>query len=341
MMNYPLHNGYSGGADYGSAAEVAPRRRLKWSRLASRCVWLNGDLVPEEDTTARVLNPTLHYGPGALEVIRCYLTDRGPAIFRLEAHLQRFLQAARALGAGDLRYSLLDLRRAAHVTVQVNNLSTCTLRPILYFDVGSDPQMEGYHPTIAVVAGEGNELDSGWPGDQGIRAIVSSFDPVHPDVEMSPGNFDGQLASAITGRSLARRAGYDEAILLDPGGYVAGCAGQSLFLVHDGTVYTPPQAGALLDVARDTAITLLEDSGVRVVEDARLTKEHLYAADEVFLASVANEVVPVKQVDAHELNGGQVGPVTRSLQQLYARTVRGQGRRSRGWLEYVMLEPLF
>lgn len=339
--NYFPKNGHSGGSRYAAATHAAPQQRRVVSRLSSECVWLNGELVPVEDASAQVLNPALHYGPGALEEIRCYLTRRGPAIFRLEAHLQRFLQAARALGAGDLRYTLFDLRRAVHVTVQVNNLSTCTVRPVLYFEPGLDPHVEAYQPTIAIVAGDWSNVDDGQSKGQGVRAIVSSFDQVQANVETGPGNFDGQLASAIAGRSLAQDAGVEEAILLDPHGYVAGCAGQILFIVRDGAVYTPPQAGASTDVARNTAITLLEDSGVRVVEEARLTREHLYAAEEVFLCSIASEVVPVRQIDGRERDGGRVGPVARSVQQLYADTVRGQGRRSRGWLEYVMMEPLF
>lgn len=339
-LNYYPKNGHSGLSPYASVPSRSRQRHVS-TRLSSECVWLNGELVPVEDTSAQVLNPALHYGPGALEEIRCYLTRRGPAIFRLEAHLQRFLQAIRALGVGEMRYTLLDLRRAVHVTVQVNNFSDCTVRPVLYFEPGLEPHTESYHPTIAVVAGDWHDRGDDARKGQGVSAIVSSFDQVQADVESGRGNFDGQLASAIAGRSLARDAGVDVAILLDPEGYVAGCAGQALFTVHDGVAYTPPQAGALTDVARNTAITLLEDSGVRVVVDAGLTRERLHGADELFLCSVASEILPVHEIDGRAVGNGPIGPVTTSLQQLYADTARGHGRRSRGWLEYVMMEPLF
>lgn len=340
-LNYYPRNGHSDASRAATATEDSQRRRHVSTRLSSPCVWVNGELVPVEDTSAQVLNPALHYGPGALEEIRCYLTRRGPAIFRLEAHLQRFLQATRSLGVDDLRYSLLDLRRAVHVTVQVNNFSDCTLLPVLYFEPALEAHAEAHHPTIAVVARERRDRNERAQEGQGVSAIISSFDQVQANVKSGRGNFDGQLASAITGRSLARDAGVDEAILLAPDGFVAGCAGQVLFTVHDGVAYTPPQAGALTDVARNTAITLLHDSGVRVVENARLTREHLYDADELFLCSVASEVLPVSTVDGRDVNQGQTGPVARSLQQLYSDTARGHGRRSRGWLEYVMMEPLF
>ncbi|MFW6097339.1 MAG: aminotransferase class IV [Chloroflexota bacterium] len=340
-LNYYPKNGHSGASPGATAMGSSWRQRHVSTRLSSPCVWVNGELVPVEDTSAQVLNPALHYGPGALEEIRCYQTRRGPAVFRLEDHLQRFLQATRALGVNDLRYTLLDLRRAVHVTVQVNNFSDCTVRPALYFEPGLEPHTETYHPTIAIVAGDWHDRDDDALKGQGVSAIVSSFDQVQANVETGRGNFDGQLASAITGRSLARDAGVDVAILLDPHGYVAGCAGQALFTVYDGVAYTPPQAAALTDVARNTALTLLQDSGVRVVEDARLTRERLHAADELFLCSVASEVVPVRTIDGRDVGDGQSGPVARSLQQLYADTARGHGRRSRGWLEYVMMEPLF
>lgn len=339
-LNYYPKNGHSGLSPYASAPSRSRQRHVS-TRLSSECVWLNGELVPVEDTSAQVLNPALHFGPGALEEIRCYLTRRGPAIFRLEAHLQRFLQAIRALGVDELRYTLLDLRRAVHVTVQVNNFSDCTVRPVLYFDPGLEPHRETYHPTIAVVAGDWQDHEDGRQEGQGVSAIVTSFDQVQDNVETGRGSFDSQLASAITGRSLARDAGVDVAILLDPHGYVAGCAGQAFFTVHEGLAYTPPQAGALTDVARNTAITLLEDSGVRVVVDDHLTRERLHQADELFLCSVANEILPVRQIDGRGVGNGQIGPVTATLQQLYADTARGHGRRSRGWLEYVMMEPLF
>lgn len=338
-LNYYPKNG-QGGASQTATGSLQRRRHVS-TRLSSPCVWVNGELVPVEDTSAQVLNPALHYGPGALEEIRCYLTRRGPAIFRLEAHLQRFLQATRSLGVDDLRYSLLDLRRAVHVTVQVNNLSDCTLRPVLYFEPDLEPHTEARSPTIAVIARDRRDNEEGAQKEQGVSAIVSSFDQLQANVESGRGNFDAQLANAVAGRSLARDAGVDEAILLDPDGYVAGCAGQTLFTVHDGVAYTPPQAGALTDVARHTAITLLQDSGVPVTEDARLTKEHLYNADELFLCSVASEVLPVHTLDGRDVGDGQIGPVAHALQQLYADTARGHGRRSRGWLEYVMMEPLF
>lgn len=314
--------------DNAFVTETLPRSRHTTSPLFTECLWINGELVPAEDVAVRDR-------PGFFEEIRCYPTNRGPAIFRLEAHLRHFLQTANALGVGDLRYDLVDLRRAVHVTVHVNNLSACSVRPILYMDREPGVQQTAdYYPTVAVVTG-------GWQSaSNGVRLMVSKLDSEHRRQGLTRQELQERAARTAQIRTAAQRAGFDEAILLNNAGEVVDCTGENLFLVRDGVVYTSPSSGALHDVARHTALTLLHDLGYPVVEE-RLSREHLDRAGEAFLCGTSSEIVPVRQIDTRTLNDGQTGTLTRTLRRLYADTTIGQGRRSRGWLEYVMMEPLF
>lgn len=339
--NYSARNGSRPQDPPGVAVSpaLAEARRFK-ARLHSDCMWIDGELVPMAQATVHILNPTLHYGPGVFEGIRCYETARGPALFRLEAHLQRFLQSVQMLGVQELPQGLVELRRAAHVTVQVNNLSSCYVRPVLYFTGGLDLDLDSYRPTVAVAAWKWDGLKGQVKQERGVSVRVSSLAEMHRQVGTSEAGAANHYVNTILARSAARRAGFDEAVLVDADGLVVQCTGENLFVVRGGVLYTPPRAGGLGDVARDTVITLAADLGYRVVEGP-LSREQLHAADEAFLCSTATEVVPVREIDSRLLGDGQAGSLTRALQHLYFNTVRGLGRRSRGWLEYVMMEPLF
>lgn len=335
-----MHNIFStsgqGAADDGpSAMETLTRdRRRATSPLFYECVWLDGELVPAEDAALRDQ-------PGIFEEIRCYPTERGPAIFRLEAHLQRFLQTARSLGMGELRYNLLELRRAVHVTIHVNNLSACTVRPILYVDRQPRQQQDrDQYPAVAVVTNSRSTSGDAHSHPGGARLMVTALDREERDRGTTREALQSRATRITKARATARRAGFEEAILTDHAGYVLDCTGDNLFLVRNGAVYTPPQAENRHDVARHTALTLLHDMGYPVTE-GRISHDYLRRADEIFLCGTAGGVVSVRQIDSRLLNDEQPGPVTRRVQELYAETTRGQGRRSRGWLEYVMMEPLF
>ncbi|MFW5943213.1 MAG: aminotransferase class IV, partial [Chloroflexota bacterium] len=285
-----------GGNDRAALVEMLrPAGAGQSAREALRhidCVWLNGELIPTDEAAAHVLNPTLPEGLGVFEGIGCYETERGPALFRPEAHLSRFLQRVRQMGVRDLRFDLFALRRAAHVTVQVNNFSSCYVRPILYF-VGEG---DSYEPAVAVTA-------SGWDSDvarggearekrqRGIRVMVSN------------GGKQDRAEAYGAARAAARRAGYDEAIMLDAEGLVADCTAEALFLLRDGVLYTPPQPDPLPGVARDTVITLAGDLGVEVRETP-VGRAALHAAEEMFVCGTTAEVTPVRELDGRALGDG-------------------------------------
>lgn len=308
---------------YGTPIGEVQVRRRTTSPLFTECMWLNGELVPAEDVMIRG-------HAGFFEEIRCYPTERGPAIFRLEAHLERFLYTARSMRVGDLRYDMVDLRRAVHVTVHVNNLSACIVRPILFMDRQSDDR----YPTVAVVTGVWH------PPSTGLRLMASTAAPQRGQRMSARQTLQNQAARMVRARDAAIRAGFDEAVLLNPDGDVVDCTAENLFLVRDGIVYTSRGTGDSRDVARHTALTLVHDLGYPVSRKP-LHREHLLTAEEAFLCGTSREITPVLQIDGRALNDGRPGPLTGNLRRLYTDTVHGRGRRSRGWLEYVMMEPLY
>lgn len=335
IRNQMNGTGHRAQANGHGPAHVVDRTRPR-PLFHSNCIWVEGELVPFEEATVHLLSPTLHYG--VVEAIRCYATERGPGVFRLEAHLKRFLQAVKVLGVLDFRWSIADLRRAVAATVQANSFQSCCIRLLLTFGDGIGLDLDGYEPRLAVAAWEweARPADS---GGQAARLMISSFAPAHVNSGLIAG-ISGQHLSAIQARAEARRAGCDEAVLLDAEGCVAACTGGTLFAVRDGVVYTPPRSSVPQRITRDTAITLAGDLGYPVVEE-RLSRDELYLADELFVSSTAAEILPVREIGFRPVGDGQARPVSAAVQGLYFETVRGRGARSAGWVEYVMMEPLF
>lgn len=164
--------------------------------------------------------------------------------------------------------------------------------------------------------------------------MVASLSRLHPNVNMTKSKITGNYVNSMIIKSIALRSGYDEAVILDPSGYVAECTGENIFVVRGGVIYTPPKASVLEGITRDTVMELAADLGIPVVEEV-ITRDQLYIADEVFITGTAAEIVPAVKIDYREIGDGKPGEVMRSLLKLYLDTVRGQGKRSEQWLEYV------
>lgn len=308
--------------------------------LQSDFIWMNGELVPFQQATIHFLNPTLHYGPGVFEGIRCYATPNGPAVFRLTEHLERFLASIRVLGFNDVGYTVEQLQMAVHRVVHANQFTACYIRPLCYMEGAMGLNLDTYRPAVAIAAWKWGSLMGAESLEAGVRMMVSSFTRMHPNANMTKAKIGGQYVNSILAKTMAARAGFDEAIMLDPEGYVAECTSENLFLVRDGVIYAPGKATVLEGITRDTLITLAGDAGYKVVED-RLSRDQLYIADEIFVCGTAAEVVPVREVDYRRIGNGKMGKVTRHLQSLYFETVRGQTSRAAEWLDYVMMEPLY
>lgn len=301
--------------------------------MRSDYIWMDGELVPYDQATVHLLTPSLHYGVGVFEGIRCYETDRGSAVFRLSDHLNRFLESIHILGVRDFPYSLDELRQAVHKTIKANPFNTCYIRPIMYLEGPMGMNMDRSRPKVAIAVWEWGPYLGEAAKEQGIHIMVASFTRLHPNINLTKAKITGNYVNSMLVKTLALRSGYDEAVILDPQGFVSECTGENLFLVRKGVLHTPPLTGVLEGITRDSLLTLAKDLGLEV-QEANITRDQLYIADEIFISGTAAEVVGVRMVDYRKINDGQVGPVTKALSRAFEETITGHGMHSEAWLDF-------
>ena len=299
-------------------------------------IWMDGELVDWDKATVHVLTHSLHYGMGVFEGIRAYSTANGPAIFRLREHTKRLFKGARILEM-ELPFSEEEIFEAIKLTVRVNGLDSCYIRPVAYLgygEMGLNPMPCKVQVAIAVWAW-GAYL--GADGIQnGIRLKVSSWARHDPRAMPTAAKATGMYINSSLAKVEAVRAGYDEALLCTTGGLISEATGENVFVIRDGRIFTPPASsvGALEGITSDAIVTIARDLGYTVTErDMRRTD--LYMADEAFLTGTAAEVVPVASVDDRPVGTGEPGPITRAIQEMYFATVRGEVDQYKDWLEYV------
>jgi branched-chain amino acid aminotransferase len=303
--------------------------------IESKYVWMNGELVDYEKATVPFLNPALHYGFACFEGIRSYKTDKGPAIFRNREHMQRLAESAHIMGFQKLPFSVDELMEAARTTVASNGFEACYIRPLVYLispSMGLNPDLGQAHVSIA--AWEWGTMLGEEALVHGIRANISSFTRHHPNVMMTKSKAAGNYVNGMLAKAESARAGFDEAIMLDPQGYVAECTGENLFVVRKGKIYTTHTGAILEGITRDAIITLANGLGYEVVEQP-IVRDQLYVADEVFMCGTAAECVPVREIDYRQIGDGKAGPVTRAIQKAFGEVVSGNHALSAGWLDYV------
>ncbi len=296
-------------------------------------IWMDGELVDWDDATIHVLTHTLHYGSGVFEGVRAYATSAGPAVFRLTDHIARLFDSAKIFMI-DIPYSPEELVEATKLTVRVNALPACYIRPLVYLGYGE----MGLNPLPCPV----NVSIAAWPwgaylGDDGIkhgvRTKISSFCRIDPNSIPPAAKGTGMYVNSALAKVEALKAGYDEAIILSPQGYVSECTGENLFVVKRGKLLTPPvTAGALEGITQDSVMTIAKDLGIEC-QVTNLLRSDLYLADEAFLTGTAAEVVPIRSVDDRDL--GEPGLITRKIQEIYFATVRGEVDRYKDWCEHV------
>ncbi len=295
-------------------------------------IWFNGELVDWADARIHVGSHGLHYGTGVFEGIRCYETERGPAVFRLTDHLQRFESSARLLYM-TLPYTVDELRAAVHETVGVNGLEECYVRPIAFYGYGELGVHTGTNPVeVAIMCWPWGAYLGEEGQRQGIRAMISSWKRVGPNTIPHVAKATGIYLNSMLATHEARRCGYDEAILLTDDGYVADGPGENVFVIKDDVISTPPLATSILHgITRETIMQIARDLGYTVVEKS-IIRPDLYLADEVFMTGTAAEVTPVRSVDDQEIGAGRI---TLQLQQAYWDLVRGKNARYADWLDFL------
>lgn len=302
--------------------------------MRSKYIWMNGKLVSFEQATVHVLNPTMHYGTGVFEGIRCYETSKGSAVFRLKEHLQRLIESTQIVGIYDYPYSMQELNRAVHLTIRANGFGECYIRPLIYMEGPLTLDLDDWQPMTSIAVWEWAPFLGEESIEKGVRVSISSFTRHHPNVMMTKAKVSGNYVNSTFAKTLAKRSGFDEVILLDPQGFVAECSGENLFMVRNNTLHTPPRSTVLEGITRDTILMLAQDAGLLVLEEP-ISRDQLYIADEVFVSGTAAEIVPVREIDYRRIGGGRRGPVTKLLQDLFSDAVRGLGARSYAWLDYV------
>jgi len=303
--------------------------------MESKYIWMDGELVEFEKATIHFLTPALHYGAAVFEGIRSYATEKGPAVFRLKEHSERLLASARVFGFRELPYDAEEIAEAIRTTVRVNGFSECYIRPLLYLNGGGwNLNVDGGKASVAIAVWEwGNYL-----GEEalakGIRANISSFTRHQPNVMMTKAKISGNYANSFLAKTESVRLGFDEAIMLNPQGFVAECTGENLFVVHKGKIITPPLVDILEGITRESLITIATDMGYEVVEQP-VSRDQLYTAGEVFVCGTAAEVIGLSEIDYRAIGDGKTGPVTRSLQKVFHDAIRGKNPAYADWCDYV------
>ena len=298
-------------------------------------IWMDGQLVDWRDAKIHVLTHTLHYGCGAFEGVRAYETAAGTAVFRLEDHTQRLLNSSKILRM-KVPFSAEQLNAAQKEVVRANGLKSCYLRPLVWIGsekLGVSPKGNSIHVMVAAWSWGAYLGEDGMK--RGIRVRTSSYARHHVNITMTQAKTVSNYTNSILANMEATDEGYDEAVLLDTSGFVSEGSGENLFIVKDGTVYTPDlSAGALNGITRNTVLHICQDLGIPLVQK-RITRDECYIADEMFFSGTAAEVTPIREYDRIQIGAGQRGPVTEKIQSAFFDIVNGRNAKYAHWLAKV------
>ncbi|WP_201511931.1 branched-chain amino acid transaminase [Psychrobacter alimentarius] len=299
-------------------------------------LWMNGTMLEQPDAKVHVLTHSLHYGMAVFEGVRAYQTaDNRTAIFRLKDHTERLLGSAKIFQM-DVPFDAATLEQAQKDVVKQNNLAEAYIRPLIW--VGAEK--------LGISSRENsiNAMVAAWHwgaylGDEGIkngiRVKTSSYTHHMPNVTMCKAKASSNYPVSILANQEVTRNGYDEAILMDPQGFVCQGAGENLFLVKDGVLHTPDLSGGALDgITRRTILQFAADLDIKVVE-RRITRDEFYLADEIFMTGTAAEVTPIREYDDRTIGNGGRGELTEKLQTLYFDAVHGRNEKYMGWLSFI------
>jgi branched-chain amino acid aminotransferase len=303
--------------------------------LQGKKIWFDGEMMNWDEAKVHVLAHALHYGTGYFEGIRCYaLEDGRSAVFRLDEHVRRFFDSGKILGF-PLPRPFAEIKNAILDVVRANGLKECYIRPLAFLGLG---ELGLYAPDNPIQVAIAAWSWGAYLGDEGIkngiRAKVSSYTRHHPNVMMTKSKVSGNYINSVLAKNEVKKAGYDEAIMLDPDGYVAEASGENIFIVRDGRIKTTPLTSILPGITRDSVLTMARDKGYPVLEE-RFTRDELYTADEAFFTGTAAELTPIREVDNRTVGEGRPGPVTQDLQKTFFDIIKGKNGKYSRWLTYL------
>jgi len=298
-------------------------------------IWMDGHMVEWRDAKIHVLTHTLHYGCGAFEGVRAYNTASGTAIFRLQEHTERLFNSAKILRM-NIPFSKEEVMQAQKDVVRANKLESCYLRPLTWIGdrkLGVSPKGNTIHLMVAAWPWGAYLGEEGM--QRGIRVKISSYTRHHVNITMTQAKAVSNYTNSILANMEATDDGYDEAMLLDPSGFVSEGAGENLFVIKDGVVYTPDlSAGALNGITRNTVVHICKDLGLELVQK-RITRDEIYICDEAFFTGTAAEVTPIRELDRIPLGAGSRGPITEKIQSALFDIVNGRNPKYAHWLTHV------
>lgn len=298
-------------------------------------IWFNGDLVPWDEAQIHVLSHVVHYGSSVFEGVRCYNTSKGPAVFRLEEHTRRLFDSAKIYRM-EIPYTQEQINDAILDTIRANNLPACYIRPVVfrgYGSLGVDPTTCPVDTVIAVW--EWGQYLGNEALEEGVSVCTSSWNRMAPNTLPFLAKAGGNYLNSQLVRMEANLHGFHEGIVLDSNGLVSEGSGENLFVVRDGTIFTPASHQAILPgITRHSAMTIARELGY-TVEERALPREFLYIADEVFFTGTAAEVTPIKEIDHVPIGGGGRGPITGQIQKRFFETINAEVEDAHGWLTFV------
>ena len=301
----------------------------------SNIIWIDGLLYESQNAKIHILTHSLHYGTAVFEGIRCYKTQKGLAIFRLEDHLKRLFESAKIYFM-NIEYSKKELEDAIINTIKKNAIDECYIRPLVYFGHGK----MGVYPlnnkvSVSIAVWKWDEYIKKENNEQGIRLMVSSWMRIDGRTMPVHAKATANYANSALARIEAIKSGFDEAILLNTAGKVVEASAENIFIVKNKTLITPPiSSGSLEGITRDTVLALAKEDDI-LTEIRDISKDELYLADEIFLTGTAAEIKSVGEIDNRMIGNGKTGTITKRMKRLFEQSIRGNHKYSKKWLIYI------
>ncbi|SHH34909.1 branched-chain amino acid aminotransferase [Hydrocarboniphaga daqingensis] len=297
-------------------------------------IWYDGKMVPWREATTHVLTYTLHYGAGCFEGVRAYETPKGTAIFRLQEHTRRLFNSAKIIGMA-MPWSEDELNEAQLEVLRVNQLKEAYLRPMVFYgSEGMGLRATGLKTHVIVAAWTWGSYLGADGMERGIRVKTSSFSRHYVNSSLCRAKANANYLNSSMALNEVLKDGYDEALMLDPEGYVAEGSAENIFVITNGVISTPDVTSALDGITRRTVMQLAQDMGY-TVRERRITRDEVYVCDEAFFTGTAAEVTPIREIDNRPVGSGSRGPITQKLQAAYLAQVKGQSERYPEWLSHI------